>query len=290
MIKPKPRHRIVKARQYLLAVVIAAPIWMGGAAPEEEEPDVAGSLSSVMGALGEGTQLIAADDGEFVIDLDEYKDLSTFRAIRDVIVLTEDMSLRCHEMIYDKDNGVITAIGAPGGLVHITMTNVSPEGGIGGGGGDTRATCRLYRFYVKDRQHVLTHDPVIYQKDAQGKETAVKGDRVTIYQDEQGRWRMYIKGNRGRSAPRSETELQRALKLTRARELWGILKPIVNIDMRPPEQGQDVATTATAGAVKLDAASLLQVKQEKSSSLMEIERGGTTRMGTLMPTLPTTEQ
>lgn len=279
--KPNSRPRPPLVMPALLCLALRCAAAPAGEAP----PTDTGSLSSVMGALGEGSQLIGADDGEFVVDLDGEKNLTTFRAIRDVIVLTQDMALRCHELVYDRQNEVITATAAPGQLVHVNMTNVASDQGGLMGGGDTRATCRLYQFLVREREHVLQHDPVIYQKDPDGKETAVRGRIVTINQDENGRWRMHIKGDRGRSAPRSEIEVQKALKLKRARELWGILKPIINIDMNPPAAATATPTTGTR-AVELDASNIDTVRREKPGSLLQIEQGGATRMGTMMPTMP----
>ena len=279
-MKTRRQYR-AKAGRCACAIALAL-LFAPGLVPagEAAAPDGAQSLGGVMGSLGENVQLQAAPEGEFVVYMNEANEVTMFRAIRDVFVTTDEMSLRCHEMIYDRQAERLTALAPPNGLVHIAMSGVAGPGAIAGSGGEIQATCRLYEFDILKNEHVLKHDPVIYQRDDAGKETAVTGQLVTINQNEKGQWQMNIKGERGRSIPASEDEYQRERLMKRARDMWGVIKPIINIDLNAEESTTAQASPSTGtGPVKLDAGNLDRVMRAKPDSLTEIQRGGSNRFG-----------
>jgi hypothetical protein len=177
------------------APAAAAPAQPAGSAAPAEKPRESMDMSGILGA---GSQLEAGPEGEFFFTMGEDGQLDTFRAVRDIILLTDDINMSCHELVYGRADGKITATAAPGQLVHIRMRSMNPGAGGQQGGGDVRATCEEYEFMINENRHILNGDgagkPVIYQKNEKGEEYAISGNRIVMTQRETGAWRMDVKG------------------------------------------------------------------------------------------------
>ncbi|KPL05697.1 hypothetical protein AMJ85_11155 [candidate division BRC1 bacterium SM23_51] len=238
------------------ALCILAALCMAAAAPKSEEP--AGEMQDLSGILGPGSQLQAAPDGEFTINIGEDGQLANFRAVKGVILQTEDINLRCDDLIYRSAEGKILATTKPGKLVHITMRGANPSGEKTPES-DMRATCRRYEFFTKEQRHELTIDPTIYQRGKDGKEMAVSGKTITITQDKAGRWQMHVKGSPQFWDPKGK-------------------KPTMNVDIQPPQTQPAPPAATKAGPapkpVKIDEGNVEKLRRPKPTRVVKIEEGG----------------
>jgi len=238
-------------------------------AAKPAEPSTNVPLQDLSSILGPDSQLLAGPDGEFQFVRDTDGQLENFRAVRDVVLLTKDTDLRCHEMNFDRSQGLITATAQDKGLVRITMRGANKAGpaGLSGSQSDTYATCGHYEYYVNEKRHVLSENPIIYQKDNQGKEAAVVGELITMTQDKTGKWYMHVKRNPGIIDPKRMSELDRV------RERAGnISRPVVTIDTATAKTSPPLA--APAKAVKIDEGNLVKLEQPKPRRVIKLEEGG----------------
>jgi hypothetical protein len=256
-----------------LALWAMAAYCLAGAAPKQ--PNNANvNIQDMSSILGEGSQLIAAPDGEFNITMGDDNQLDTFRAVKDVVLVSKDNDLNCDELVYDRKDGKLTATAEHSGLVYITMRNSNSDKTTQSA---TRATCRLYEYYINEKRHVLKSDPTIYQKD-KGKTAAISGREITMTQDASGKWRMHVKGAPQIFDPSRKKELERA------RQMRGGTKPSFYIDTQPkPEKGPVIPpprlpaspTTGTiARTVKIDEGNVDKAAAPRSPRIARLEEGG----------------
>jgi len=228
------------------------------------------SVQDLTSILGPDSQLQAAPDGEFNFSLGADNQLENFRAVKDVILLTKDIDLRCDDLTFDRAKGLVTATAEHKGQVHITIRNMGAAGPTGKPT-DTRATCGRYELYVTDKRHVLSLNPVIFQKDRDGKEAAIVGRVITMTQDKAGRWQMHVKGDPGIVDPKRLSEL------ARARERMGnVVKPVVTVETVGPKTSETSATKpgAPTKAAQLDETNLEKAQQPKPTRVARLEEGG----------------
>jgi len=240
------------------------------AAPASSNPNAAVTLQDMSSIFGPGSQLQAAPDGEFNINIGEDNQLENFRAVKDVILLSKDNDLRCDEMVYDRAKGLLTATAPDKGLVYITMrnTNATPAAGAGGSqNSDTRATCGRYEYYVNEKRHVLREHPIIYQKDKQGKEAAIIGKHIEMTQDNAGRWRMNVKGDPAIVDPSRTSDLAKA----RA-QMGAAAQPVLSIDTAAPKAPTKAG--APTKPLKIDEGNVEKLQRPKPVRVARLEEGG----------------
>jgi len=266
------------------ALGLAALICLAAAPPKNAPKPEARTVQDMSSILGPGSQLEAAKDGEFTIMLGDDGQLSSFRAVKDVIVLTKDIDCRCDELIYRRAEGKLIATAKPGRLVKIVLRNMNPTMGIqtttaakGGtkpkGKGQTYATCRRYEFYINQKKHILSINPVIYHRGPDGKEMAISGDVITLTQDKAGRWQMFIKG--GKQPPRI-FDPKRKGELDRARRRMRGGGPMVSVNLTPPKPpAPKAAPGARPRPVKIDEGNVGKLKPTvKPKRVVRLEEGG----------------
>jgi subtilisin family serine protease len=256
------------------ALALGAEAPKAAAAPKPNPADGV-SLQDMSSLFGPGSQLQAATDGEFNINIGDDNQLDNFRAVKDVILISKDNDLRCDEMTYDRAKGLMVATAVPNGLVHITMrsSNSSAAAGPGATGGspnDTRATCGYYEYYVNEKRHVLKNNPIIYQKDRQGKEAAIVGKLIEMTQDAAGRWRMIVKGDPAIVDPKKTGDLARA----RTQMGGGGAKPVVNIDTTPGKEGASTKSATPSKALRIDEGNVEKLQQPKPVRVAKLEERG----------------
>jgi len=246
--------------------LFAAKAFCGEAPPTEQ-------ASPINSLFGPGSSLQA--DGEFTMVQDDKGEMDTFHAVDNVQLSTKDLDLTCDEMNYDKDSGKILATAGTKGRVHITMRGASSPGPNPTGQGSTRATCGRYELFVNEKRHILTQDPIIYQRDKDNKETMIKGQVVELAQDKNDRWKMTVKKRAWMGPPDAERD--------RLREKKGLVsKPTLNLDspgLKPTPESPKVASESPKGtrptrAARLDEGNLEKVQQPKSPRIIRLETGG----------------
>jgi lipopolysaccharide export system protein LptA len=257
---------------------VVSVLGQAASAPKSTPPDPGAgvSLGDMSSIFGPGSQLQAAPDGEFNISIGADDQLETFRAVKDVILLTKENDLRCDEMTYDRPKGLLVATAQSRGLVNITMRSSGTAGapGVSGSqGGDTRATCGHYEYYINEKRHILTENPIIYQKDKQGKEAAILGKIITLTQNKFGKWDMHVKGGPDKGGP-AIIDPKRRSELERARAQMGNpSKPVMSIDTATPKTGAPSAK-APAKALKIDEGNVGTLQRPKPTRVLRLEEGG----------------
>lgn len=255
-IKPSAAGRA----RYLTALAVWAVAAMVPAAAPPKAPDAPpATLQDMSSILGEGSQLQAAPDGEFSIEMGEDNQLARFRAIKDVILLSKDNDLKCDELVYDRAAGKLIATAPLKGLVYITMKGGSDKSSQS----VTRATCRHYEFHINEKRHVLKSDPTIYQQD-KGKTAAISGDEIEMTQDASGKWRMHVRGRPQIFDPsKPKTELAKAREKT-------MRMPVLNMDTVQPTP---TPAKGSGRPVKIDEGNVEKLQQPKSPRVLKIEEG-----------------
>jgi len=240
----------------IIVVALCTSVPRGMAAPT---PDTSDALSRL---LGEGSSLEA--EGEFTITQETDGQLASFRATKNVSLETKENSLWCDELVYEKAAGKIVATAESGKRVQILMLTA----GLGPANTTqttSRATCRHYELFVNERRHILSGDPTIYQKDKDGKEAAISGTTIALFQDKDGRWQMNVKGN-SRIGPREDEAIKRA------REKSGTMRrPSFNIDTAKPQAS--TPPSAAPKNVKIDEGNVARLQPTKSPRLIKLEEG-----------------
>lgn len=216
--------------------------------------------------LGPGSSIEA--DGEMTFLSTPGGELDRYRAQKNVRIVTRDLHLECEDFLFDFASGTITADGTPSDVVKITLRNVN-IGGSGNKKSNTRATCRHYVFYIKERRHVLSMDPVLYLRGKGGNETAITGDTISISQDEQGRWLMLVApGKQGGTkffdtSRKKSTMTMDAGAIDRTRPL-PLARPGTSPEPKP----------AAAKPTRIDEGNVQKLKPVKPPKVTKIEEGG----------------
>jgi hypothetical protein len=157
--------------------------------------------------------------------------------------------------------------------------NTAP-GGNQGNKGDTHATCGHYEYYMGEKRHILTRNPLLLMKDKLGKLTEIGGDTITITQDAGGAMRMAVQG-RSFIRPAGKKDPN----LAKSRERLDTSKATVQIDTNPPVaptvpvvpgaiQRPGVAATPPPKSLRIEENNVGLLKKPKPARVLKLEQGG----------------
>jgi len=250
------------------AAAPAEPAAPAAPAADTATTEAAEATDNVMSSvLGPGSAIEAGENGEFDVKFNDQGDLEYFRAIRDVVLITDDFDMVCDDFIYRSEEGKITALAGEKGLVHINMRGMAPGAGATktakGTKGDTKATCRKYEFFVNEKKHVLTNDVVVNMRDKSGRTSTITGPEIIITQSPTGATQMHIPREPFLGDPSRRKDIRDLRRLRTGQ------RPTVLIDM--PAMAEVPAGASGSEPARIDAGNVNKLQRPKPSRQIKIE-------------------
>lgn len=148
-------------------------------AGSKSTPQMSQATAPAQKMFGRQFQIVTGDKGEILYAFTSTNELRSIVAREDVFIDSSQVNLRCERLEYYSEKNNLLALGKP---VKIIQNTVVAEAG-------------RFEYFPDEGKSFLLEDPVILNKDEQGRVLETRGDKIVIVQAEEGRTTVLVDGN-----------------------------------------------------------------------------------------------
>ncbi|HOE63877.1 MAG TPA: hypothetical protein PKW18_07880 [Candidatus Sumerlaeota bacterium] len=148
-------------------------------AGSKSTPQMSQATAPAQKMFGREFKIVTGEKGEILYAFTSENELRSIVARENVFIDSSQVNLRCERLEYYSEKNNLLALGKP---VKIIQNTVTAEAG-------------RFEFFPDEGKSFLLENPVIMNKDEQGRVLETRGDKIVIVQAAEGKTTVLVDGN-----------------------------------------------------------------------------------------------